>query len=470
MIFKPFKGGRATVDYQMRNKTAKVLRGNPRQTQRLIQASRFAQPYCGMTLSFEEEIPAGVEARILDEFVDLIHGGLDHESLDILIVRHTDKRHPKTGKIRPDYHITTVETELKTGKHITIYHYKKDHDIFYAWERMINIRYHFSRPDDPSRRRTINIPKQLGKDRKATLAAIDQAVQAEVIAGRIKDRSDVVQFFEQAKFTVNRQGNDYLGIEDMDGNKQRLKGLFYDSGFDVRKLAKSPAGTPAGAGGGDQENYGDVEKRFSKLVAGRVEKFQKLYRGDRKKSKKTALGGVSDNRIGSVDQFSPDTGIAAHGAPDEPAGTIDAGQPDSIRISAGTGFDPRRQSGERGGRQNLHRSETIGMNYEEPAIGIDESVVEQIGRIGARARTAADATTGILSATAIAMGRKSVEFDGANSGFAETIANFVQFVAAFDQAVKIARNPLGYLARFLMKKIRIKRQERLPVPPQIPFP
>ena len=150
MIFKPFKGGRATVDYQMRNKTAKVLRGNPRQTQRLIQASRFAQPYCGMTLSFEEEIPAGVEARILDEFVDLIHGGLDHESLAILIVRHTDKRHPKTGKIRPDYHITTVETEVKTGKHITIYHYKKDHDIFYAWERMINIRYHFSRPDDPA--------------------------------------------------------------------------------------------------------------------------------------------------------------------------------------------------------------------------------------------------------------------------------------------------------------------------------
>ena len=210
MIFKPFKGGRATVDYQMRNQTAKVLRGNPRQTRRLIQASRFAQPYCGMTLSFEEEIPAGVEAKILDEFVDLIHGGLDHESLDILIVRHTDKRHPKTGKIRPDYHITTVETEVKTGKHITIYHYKKDHDIFYAWERMINIRYHFSRPDDPARRRTINIPKRLGKDRKAALAAIDQAVQAEVIAGRIKDRPDVVQFLEQAKFTVNRQGKKYL--------------------------------------------------------------------------------------------------------------------------------------------------------------------------------------------------------------------------------------------------------------------
>jgi hypothetical protein len=110
------------------------------------------------------------------------------------------------------------------------------------------------------------------------------------------------------------------------------------------------------------------------------------------------------------------------------------------------------------------------MNYEKPAIGIDESVIEQIGRIGARSRTAADSASGVLSATAIAMGSKSVEFDGASSGFAETVANFVQVVATFDRAIKFARNPFGYLARFLMKKIRIKRQERLPVPPQIPFP
>jgi hypothetical protein len=97
------------------------------------------------------------------------------------------------------------------------------------------------------------------------------------------------------------------------------------------------------------------------------------------------------------------------------------------------------------------------MNYEKPAIGIDEFVVEQIGRIGARARTAADATTGILSATAISMGRKSVEFDGANSGLAETIANFVQVVAAFDRAIKFARSPVGFLARFVMAKNRSRR-------------
>src|ERR1035437_6195137 len=113
MIFKPCKGGRATVAYQMRNPTAKVLIGNPRMTSRLIQESRFAQPYCGMTLSFEEEISPADEAKILDEFVAVIRGGLEPDALDILVVRHRDKKHPTTGKVRPDYHITVVETEIE---------------------------------------------------------------------------------------------------------------------------------------------------------------------------------------------------------------------------------------------------------------------------------------------------------------------------------------------------------------------
>ena len=138
MIFKPFKGGQATVGYQMGNPTAKILRGNPRQTSRLIQASQFAQPYCAMTLSFEEVISPTDEARILDEFVTMVRGGLVADAIDILVVRHTDKKHPTTGKVRPDYHITVVETELRTGKKITIYQYKQDHNLFYAWERMVN--------------------------------------------------------------------------------------------------------------------------------------------------------------------------------------------------------------------------------------------------------------------------------------------------------------------------------------------
>lgn len=470
MIFKPFKGGLATVSYQMRNPTAKVLFGNPRQTSRLIQASKFAQPYCGMTLSFEEEVLPADETRILDEFVNLIRGSLEPDALDILVVRHTDKKNPKTGKVRTDYHITTVETELRTGKHITIYHYIKDHDIFYAWERMVNIRHNFSRPDDPGRRRSTQIPRRIGKDRKAALEAIDKAVSEGVIAGRIKDRYDVITFLEKAGFVITRHGKDYLGIKDQDGKTIRLKGLFYDCGFDSGKLGKSPLGRPAGADAGAVENLGDVENRFSKLFAYRVKKFQKLYRTGRNKGQTPAVGGVGDDNFVRAADIVFDPKRRTVSPEVERSGADIFERPPRLGGVGGTGADSVRRPDKFPGRSDVYRGEKIeGINYEDPTIGIDQDTLGQIGSCDARSRGAADATAGIFRATTAAMGKESGRLVGAGAGLAAAIDSFLEVVNAFDQAVKFARNPLGYLTRFLIKKIRIKQQQRLPVAPQIKF-
>ena len=71
---------------------------------------------------------------------------------------------------------------------------------------MINIKFGLSRPDDPARRRTINIGKKLGQSRKDLLAAVDAAVCKEVKSERISDCADVVQFLEQAGFAIQRLG------------------------------------------------------------------------------------------------------------------------------------------------------------------------------------------------------------------------------------------------------------------------
>ena len=476
MIFKPFKGGLATVAYQMRNPTAKVLLGNPRQTQRLIQASQFAQPYCGMTLSFEEEISPEVEAKVLGEFADMIRGGLEPDSLDILIVRHRDKRHPDTGKVRPDYHITTVETELRTGKKISIYHYFKDHGIFYAWERMINIRHGFSRPDDPARRRTIFIPKRLPKDRKIALAMIDSVMQTEVVAGRIKNRPDVIAFLKQSKFKINRVGKNFLGIEDAYDTKLRLRGIFYEP------LAESTAGTPAGASGREPENLGDVEKRFSELFAYRVEKFQKLYRTGPNKIKAAALGGADDHDfVHHADILFDPVHPPIRPEIERPSAVV-FGEPPRFRRVGGIESGSSRRSGEVAGRADADRSETIeGLNYEKTTVGIVQDFLGKVGRIDRRARQAnavidgrarssAEKTAGIFRAAAAAMGAESERIIYAGSGLRDAITGFVEVVEAFDQAVRIARNPLGFLAQTLIKLIKKKEQERLPVPPKIPFP
>ena len=320
MVFKPLGGKKASIEYQLKNKTAKVLFGNPKLTQQLIDSSHFSQTYCGMVLSFEEHISPETETEILEDFMKVILGGLDEESLNILVVRHTDKRHPDTGKVRPDYHITVVETELQTGKHITIYEHIKDHNVFFGWERMVNIRHGLSRPDDPARRRTINIPRSSARDAKIFSPRSMKFVQAEVTAGRIQNRADVIQFLEQSGFAVPRQGKDYLTIEDKEGNRTRLKGLFYERGFSIEGLGARPTGSPASPDQRNPETLGDVEKRFSKLFAGRVAKFQKLYRRNRKKIQMAVPDGPGADGIGGAVQYGPATGERLDDTQYEPPG------------------------------------------------------------------------------------------------------------------------------------------------------
>jgi hypothetical protein len=482
MIFKPFRGGQATVEYQMANPTAKVLRGNPRQTSRLIQASRFSQPYCAMTLSFEETISTADETRILDEFTALIRGGLEADALDILVVRHTDKKHPQTGKVRHDYHITVVETELRTGKKIVIYHGFKDHDAFYAWERMVNIRHGFSRPDDPARRHTMHIPKRLGQDRKAVLAAIDKAVTAEVSAGRIRDRFDVMEFLERANFKITRHGKNYLSIQDEDEVTIRLRGLFYESTFDSSQLAKGPTGTGAGPDSRPPETLADVEKRFRKQFVGRVKRFRKFYRTGANRIKAAALGNVRDDSFVRVDDLVFDPNRRAINPQVERPGSVDAGEPKGIGRNAGIESDTSRCPGQSAGRPDADRSQTHPrINYEESTIRTVQDFLGKAGRVERRARQAnaiidgrarsATATTGaIFRAAATAMGAEGQRIIYASSGFRDTLAGVVEVLETFDHAARIARNPIGYLAQFLIQRILVKQQERELARPRIKPP
>jgi hypothetical protein len=300
---------------------------------------------------------------------------------------------------------------------------------------------------------------------------IDSVMQTEVVAGRIKNRPDVIAFLKQSKYKINRVGKNFLGIEDAYGKKLRLRGIFYEPEFDSTRLAESTAGAPAGASGREPENLGDVEKRFSELFAYRVEKFQNLYRTGPNKIKAAALGGADDHDfVHHVDILFDPVHPPIRPEIERPSAVV-FGEPPRFRRVGGIESGSSRRPGEVAGRTDADRSETIeGMNYEKPAVGIDQSLVEKIGRIGTRAHKARARTPGIFSVAAAAMGAKGFGFDRASSGFAEAVAEFVEVVEAFDRAVKFARNPLGFLAQTLIKFIKKKEQERLPVPPKISFP
>ena len=110
MVFKALGGKKASLDYQLANPTAKVLRGDPFLTQSLISSVPFSQRYCGFVLSFEEEdLPPAIENKILDAFLALVRGGLGGEQISATVIKHSDKRNATTGAQRVDYHITVPE-------------------------------------------------------------------------------------------------------------------------------------------------------------------------------------------------------------------------------------------------------------------------------------------------------------------------------------------------------------------------
>ena len=80
MVIKMLGGRRASIRYQLRNQTARVLRGDPAITQRLIDRSKFSQKYCGIVLSFEEKNTDATAAAILDDFRNLLCGGLEKDA------------------------------------------------------------------------------------------------------------------------------------------------------------------------------------------------------------------------------------------------------------------------------------------------------------------------------------------------------------------------------------------------------
>jgi hypothetical protein len=472
MVIKILGGKKASIRYQLKNPTARILHGDPAVTQRLIDGSNFSQKYCGIVLSFEENITAEMESAILDDFRLLLRGGLEEDALDILAVGHADKIHPTTKAMRPDYHITAVETDLRTGRHVTIYHHRRDHDLFYAWERMINIKYGLSRPDDPARQRTIQIARKLGQSRKQLLTAIDAAVCGEFKAGRIQDRADVICYLEQAGFSVPRQGENYLTIADKDGNRTRLKGLFYERSFDHQRLETGTAGT----GAGSPDELREAQNRVAELFARRVAAFQKLYRRNRVALPEAHAIGRDGDGLGGVSGVSLDAGgdmeNGARGITPSAVAHGNCAEPGQTGAVAGGTVHPQGPAVQ-SPRQNLYRTQRNRVNHEKQRTGIDPIIIAHLGSLGARSRTAAAATTAIIRAAAAAMGTAGGDLDQAGAGLAAAVADVVGVIAAVDRAVGFCRCPLQFLAQILIHEIRQRRISRpsvRPPPPQHKLP
>lgn len=242
--------GGCDAEGQPREPPAEVLRGNPALTQQIIAGLNFSRKYTSGVLSFAEPVRVIERDRleqIMDRFEDMVFAGLPRDRAHILWVLHQDKG-------RAELHWVIPNVDLETGKRFQPYYHRADLNRFRAFERLINAEFNLADPSDPARRRSLTLPSNLPVQKAEQHKAIDEVITALVKQGHIQSRNDVTKTLEAAGYTITRQGQDYLTIQDTEGKKLRLRGAFYGAGFTSIASLERATATPPERGRAEREN------------------------------------------------------------------------------------------------------------------------------------------------------------------------------------------------------------------------
>ncbi len=207
---------------------AEVLRGDPDQTEALIDASNYAKRYTSGVLSFAEKGVSEADKRaIMEDFERTLMSGLDADQYDCLWVEHRDK-----GRLELNFVIPN--TELTTGKRLQPYYDRADRPRVDAWQTMTNERYGLHDPNDPANQRALTTPANLPRDKAQAQRQITDSLLALAEKSEVTDRAGVVATLEDAGFEVTRQTKTSISIADPEGGKpMRLRGKLYERDFTV---------------------------------------------------------------------------------------------------------------------------------------------------------------------------------------------------------------------------------------------
>jgi len=277
------------------NHKPEVLRGNPEETEALIDSLDFKYKYTSGVLSFApgEKITPEMDEKIMDRFEALAFAGLDRDQYDILWVRHSHAGHH-------ELHFVTPRIELETGKSLNIRPPgKATRQAFDDFRSEINARYGLADPDDPARVRNIKSPDHELKQAREALrkgqepqadirALVDTILTQRASAGLIRSRGDLLEHVQDIGFKVERAGKGYITIQDPDtATKWRMKGGLYARDYQPsRTIEAASANRERDYSKPDEEQSRKFADRVEQHIAKRAEYHQSRYP---KKSRKAGL-------------------------------------------------------------------------------------------------------------------------------------------------------------------------------------
>lgn len=225
MIISYSKHGKSGgVDYAIKNDTARVLEGDPKLTKSLIEQSKNKLKYRSGIISFEEKHPPKeVIQDVIAEFKRSTFAGLDQEQYNLLLVEHTNT---------DNYHIhfTILRVELTSGKSFNPHWHQEDQTRLLKLQDYLNAKHGLSNPYQADKRSTLESIDTKALNRNQTKEEINKHIEELVIAQKLQNRDEVVEYFKSSGIDVVRQSKNFITVQ-LDDERIRLKGTYYAETF-----------------------------------------------------------------------------------------------------------------------------------------------------------------------------------------------------------------------------------------------
>jgi len=271
------RGGsaRSSVNYLTDKKEGevRVLAGDPELSAQLAESLDFQNKYTVGCLTFEEaNISEDHKYEIMQKFEDTFFAGLNKDQYDISWIEHTDK-----GRLELNFFIPNVE--LESGRRLQPYYDRADRHLAENFKQAINLEYGLSSPDDPQKRQTLTMNRNIPKNTKDAVQALNGLIEGAYENGKIKNRDDVIALFEKHGFEIARKTERYISIKNENGRNIRLKGAFYEQDFGVggESQAKGRSRSVSHAGS-HQECLAEARARLSSSTQKRLSDNQRYSR------------------------------------------------------------------------------------------------------------------------------------------------------------------------------------------------
>lgn len=277
---KKYSHGISAINYLLNNRvlsgTARVLKGDEKLTRIIIGEISNVEKLTVGCLSFEEKnIPEKLKNKLMDDFEQMLIPSM-RTRVNFLWVEHRDKDRLELNFVIP-------KIDLQTGKSINPYFHSADLPRVETWQQLQNFKYNFSNPQDPSKKRTVEVTNS-EFSKLSSYEKLDELLQKLVVKNQIQNRDQLIEVCTKNNIKVARRSDNYISLLLPNCKKaRRFKHGIYCSKFtsldqleEIKEEKKN-----------EIENFKNIERKqeinrlkskLVKLIANKKEKLKEKYK------------------------------------------------------------------------------------------------------------------------------------------------------------------------------------------------